>query len=133
MDVLRKIMVVEDDGLVGALLDDALSQAGYAVIRATTAAQACQIIDDVAPDLMLLDLGLPVVDGFHVLAQLGGHPRWRSLPIIVLTARHRLGDVERALRLGASGYVTKPFQVRALLERIDNRLSRPDLPTAKAS
>ena len=133
MDAIRKVMVVEDDGFVGALLDDALSQAGYQVIRATTATQACQLLDEVAPDLMLLDLGLPVMDGFHVLAQLGAHPRWRSLPIIVLTARHRLGDVERALRLGASGYVTKPFQVRALLARIDNRLGRTSEPTAKAS
>ena len=79
-------------------------------------------IADVRPKLVVLDLGLPIIDGFQVLERLRAQPLWRNLPIFVLTARHSEEDVKRAIRLGATGYMAKPFDAMALISRIDKRL-----------
>ena len=118
----RSIMVVEDDPGIGELLTLRLENAGYRVTWVKDGAAAMDRIADVRPKLMVLDLGLPIMDGFQVLERLRAQPLWRNLPIFVLTARHSEEDVKRAIRLGATGYMAKPFDAMALISRIDKRL-----------
>lgn len=127
LSVIRtlNILVVEDDGPNSELLTAVLDRAGYNVTLAMTGAEVFELIDEANPQMILLDIGLPIMDGFQVLAKLREMPKWRALPIIVLTAHHQLNDVAHAVQLGVSGYVTKPFDVFALVDRVDNRLGRP--------
>ena len=126
----RPVMVVEDDPAVGELLTLRLESAGYRATWVKDGAAALDRIADVLPRLLVLDLGLPVVDGFQVLQALRAQPLWRNLPIFVLTARHSEEDVKRAVRLGATGYMAKPFDALALIKRIDKRLTSAEQPGA---
>lgn len=116
------LMVVEDDPLVGELVMLRLESAGYRASWVKDGGMALNRIGEIKPTLMLLDLGLPVIDGFQVLQTLRAHALWRKLPIIVLTARHNAEDVRRALALGASDYMVKPFEAPALIKRIERQL-----------
>ena len=115
-----RVLVVEDEDGIAAFLDKGLRAEGYAVQRASTGAEA---LDDSATgdvDIVVLDLGLPDIDGLHVLR------RWRdqgmAAPVIVLTARDELDDRVRGLNLGADDYLSKPFDLEELLARLRARL-----------
>jgi DNA-binding response OmpR family regulator len=103
---------------------DLLEQEGYAVCEARDGAEALEQVDRHAPDLVLLDLNLPNVDGYTVLAQLRSRPATQSLPIVVLSARGDEDNEVRVLRLGATDFLTKPFRPRALSARLEASLSR---------
>jgi DNA-binding response OmpR family regulator len=118
------VLIVEDDPLIGELLMLRLESAGYRATWLKDGGQALNRIGDVKPSCMVLDLGLPVIDGFQVLQTLRRHALWKTLPIIVLTARHNADDVKRALSLGASDYVAKPFDAQALIKRIERQLAK---------
>ncbi|MFI4975257.1 MAG: response regulator transcription factor [Caulobacterales bacterium] len=118
----RPIMVVEDDFLIGELLVLRLEMAGYRVTWARDGAAALNMIDRAKPELLVLDLGLPVLDGFQVLERLRARPLWSQLPILVLTARQCEDDVRRAVRLGATDYMAKPFNDFVLIKRIARHL-----------
>jgi two-component system KDP operon response regulator KdpE len=115
------ILVVDDEAPIRAFLRAALESHGYRVIEAETARQAVSQAATRAPDLVLLDLGLPDGDGFEVLRRIR---EWSSLPILVLSARGRDPDKIRALDSGADDYVTKPFSIGELLARMRAALRR---------
>ncbi|HVL37634.1 MAG TPA: response regulator, partial [Burkholderiales bacterium] len=103
------ILIVEDDPDQLALADLRVSMAGYQVRVATSAHALLQsLFDEGAPDLLLLDIGLPDGDGFEILRRLRRHKALGVLPVILLTARDAPADIGRGLALGADGYVTKP-------------------------
>jgi two-component system KDP operon response regulator KdpE len=109
------ILVVEDDASLGAALQATLKAAGYRPVRARTAAEGLRWYNHYAPDLVLLDLGLPDRDGLTVISELRERG---STPIIVLSAREAEATKVRALDLGADDYVQKPFGVDELLARL---------------
>ncbi len=109
------ILVVEDEMPIRRFLRTTLIQHGYRVIEAATAQEGFGRIMGDKPDLLLLDLGLPDMDGFLMTRQLR---EWNNLPIIVLTARGQEQDKVTALDAGADDYLTKPFGVNELLARI---------------
>jgi two-component system KDP operon response regulator KdpE len=109
------ILVVEDDASLGAVLQATLKAAGYRPVRARTAAGGLRWYSHYAPDLVLLDLGLPDRDGLSVISELRERG---STPIIVLSAREAEAMKVRALDLGADDYVQKPFGVEELLARL---------------
>ena len=109
------ILVVEDDASLGAALQATLKAAGYRPVRARTAAEGLRWYNHYAPDLVLLDLGLPDRDGLTVISELRERG---STPIIVLSAREAEAMKVRALDLGADDYVQKPFGVDELLARL---------------
>jgi len=121
----RPILVVEDDPIVGELLLLRLNTAGYRPHWVRNGQAALGRALEVRPRLVVLDLGLPGMDGFEVLAALKGARRIWPLPVIVLTARQNAADVTRAISLGAVDYVAKPFNGEALMARIERRLSPP--------
>jgi type II secretory ATPase GspE/PulE/Tfp pilus assembly ATPase PilB-like protein/CheY-like chemotaxis protein len=118
------ILVVEDEVSLRRVLKDLLEMEGYTVYEAADGAEAMEQIDRHNPDLVLLDLNLPNVDGHTVLRKLRAEPRTASLPVVVLTARGEEENEVRVLKAGATDFITKPFRPRALLARLGATLAR---------
>lgn len=114
-----RILVVDDEPQIQRFLKPALSAAGYDVIEAATGAEALKAVATAAPDLVILDLGLPDMDGKDVIASLRG---WSTIPIVILSARDRESEKIAALDLGADDYVEKPFGIGELTARIRSAL-----------
>lgn len=125
-----RILIVDDEPQIHRFLKPALTAAGYDPIEALTAAEAERLAATAAPDLMILDLGLPDKDGKDVIRSLRG---WSKLPIVVLSARDREAEKIEALDLGADDYVEKPFGIGELLARIRTALRRRDPGAVAAS
>jgi two-component system KDP operon response regulator KdpE len=121
-----RILVVDDEPQIHRFLKPALTAAGYEPLQALTAAEAERLAATAAPDLMILDLGLPDKDGRDVIRSLR---TWAKLPIIVLSARDREADKIEALDLGADDYLEKPFGIGELLARIRTAMRHRDPAT----
>jgi diguanylate cyclase (GGDEF)-like protein len=118
------ILVVEDDPFIADALEEVLQEFGYAVTVASTGHRALESMQANRPDLVLLDLTLPDVDGLDLTRQLRADPRWNAVPIIALTARDHLNDRVAGLREGLDDYLTKPFNIAELAARLDANLRR---------
>jgi DNA-binding response OmpR family regulator len=117
-----KILIVEDEQRLASFLDTGLQREGYTVEHASTGAQALARVHRTQPDLVVLDLGLPDVDGTEVLDEL--RRLEPSLPVVVLTARADIEARVASLDLGADDYITKPFALEELVARIRARLRK---------
>jgi two-component system KDP operon response regulator KdpE len=115
------VLVVEDQPALRRVLRLSLESQGISVREAESGTRALQAVNDRTPDAIVLDLGLPDIDGMHVLRRLRAST---SVPVIVLTVRDRASDKITALDAGADDYVTKPFDVRELLARLRAALRR---------
>ena len=120
---IASVLVVEDDEAIGRGLVGALESQGYSTTWETTAVGALAAVSERRPDLVLLDLGLPDIDGVEVCRRLRADDP--VLPIVVLTARHAEIDVVLGLDAGADDYVTKPFRLAELLARVRAHLRQP--------
>jgi two-component system, OmpR family, KDP operon response regulator KdpE len=109
------VLVIEDERPIRRFLHTSLTQNGYAVVEATTGQEGINLAATRYPDLIILDLGLPDIDGLEVTRRLR---EWLSTPIIVLSAREKEADKISALDLGADDYLTKPFSVQELMARM---------------
>lgn len=118
------ILLVEDEDSLRRVMKDLLEQEGYAICEARDGAEAMEQVDRHNPDLVLLDLNLPNVDGYTVLQKLRAHPRTQNLPVIILSARGDEDNEVRVLRLGATDFLAKPFRPRALSARLEATLAR---------
>ena len=118
------ILVVDDEEDILELIRYNLAREGYQVAGAASGEEAVKTAKAVLPDLILLDLLLPGMDGLEVCRSLKGEPRTRPIPIIMLTAKGEEADIVAGLELGADDYVTKPFSPRVLLARIRTALRR---------
>jgi CheY-like chemotaxis protein len=113
------ILIVEDDPDQLALADLRVSMSGYAVRVADCVSQfQTSLAEKGPPDLLLLDVMLPDGDGFDILMKLRRHPSYTALPVVMLTARNNIADIERGFALGADGYVTKPYSKNLLADVI---------------
>lgn len=120
--MIRNLLVVEDDNDLREYLKELLSDHGYAVQVAPRGVEAIKIVKKTQPDLVVLDLGLPDIDGENVCSQLKkDHP---DLPIIILTAKDGVPNIVKGLDLGADDYITKPFDGDELLARLKARLRK---------
>ncbi len=119
MTEIGRVLVIDDETQIHRFLKPALEAAGYGVERAETGAEGLRLAAARAPDVVLLDLGLPDMDGHAVLRQLR---QFSTVPVIVLSAREREQDKIAALDCGADDYVEKPFGVGELLARIRTAL-----------
>lgn len=118
------ILVVEDEDAIRGMLMMVLEQAGFKSIAAVDAEDAQKILDDISPDLILLDWMLPGISGVEWARRLKKEPVYRDLPIILLTARGEEEDKVRGLEIGADDYITKPFSPKELVARIRAVLRR---------
>ena len=127
---MSRILVVEDTMDIAEGLRRSLEYDGYDVSLATKAAHALAVATSDKPELIVLDLGLPDRDGYHVLQQL--RERGNQTPVLILSARRDESDKLQGFRLGADDYVTKPFSILELMARISAllRRARPAAPAA---
>lgn len=109
------ILIVEDEIGIGNFMEKTLTAAGYKVVSAKTGKQALTLVISQCPDLVLLDLGLPDIDGTEIIRKVR---EWSSVPIVVVSARGTEEDKVEALDYGADDYITKPFGTSELLARI---------------
>ena len=118
------ILLVEDEDQLRRVLKDLLERDGFTVAEARDGAEALVQVDRVAPDVVVLDLNLPGLDGYGVLTRLRAQPATASVPVLVLTAKGDEDNEVRVFQLGADDFLTKPFRARALAARIDAMLTR---------
>jgi len=116
------ILIVDDAPENIRLLGTVLQQEGYKINGAKEGLQALKIAAKVIPDLILLDVMMPEVDGFEICQRLKGNPATKDIPIIFLTAKDQLEDMVRGFQVGAADYITKPFNTLELLVRIRTHL-----------
>jgi len=122
--VKQKILVVDDEEDILELLKFNLSREGYQVLCAVSGEQALRLVRSENPDLIMLDLMLPGIDGLEVTRRLKNDPDTKNLPIVMLTAKGEEADIVTGLELGADDYITKPFSPRVLIARIRAVLRR---------
>ena len=118
------VLVIEDDPLAARLLEHQLSAEGYHVSVALNGLQGLRVCRAERPDLVLLDLMLPGMDGFEVLSQIRSDPRTAEIPVVVVSAKTDPADQEMAARIGANAYLAKPFQRAELLETVRSLVRR---------
>ncbi|MDQ3223159.1 MAG: Flp pilus assembly complex ATPase component TadA, partial [Gemmatimonadota bacterium] len=118
------VLLVEDEEQLRRVMKDLLQREGYRVAEARDGIQALDEVDRHAPDVIILDLNLPGLDGYSVLAQLRSRPATRGIPIMVLTAKGDEDNEVRVFELGAVDFVTKPFRARSLTARLEAVLGR---------
>jgi DNA-binding response OmpR family regulator len=119
----KKILIVEDEESLLKLESILLTTKGYLVQGATTGLAALEAVADEPPDLILLDVMLPELDGFQVCEKLKTQPETRHIPIILLTARKTPEDVARGEAVGADQYITKPFKSAMVMEVIEKLIN----------
>ena len=115
MNIRDKILVIEDEKSISHFISAILNNNGYEALQARSGAEAMSMISSHCPDLIILDLGLPDIDGMEILRQIR---EWSSLPVVVVSARTHEKDKVAALDLGADDYLTKPFGTAELLARV---------------
>lgn len=120
----EKILIVDDDATMANLLSTVLEFEGFQVRKALSGEEAFRALKEELPDLVLLDIMMPEMDGFEVLARLRNDPRTEKLPVIMLTARTEDRDIFEGWRWGADEYVTKPFDPHELVRTIRTVLAR---------
>ena len=111
----ERILVVEDNDKNMKLFRDVLVATGYRTLEATTGGEAVELAIEHAPDLVLMDIQLPDVDGVQALSRLRENERTAAIPVLALTAQAMDGDRERFLAAGFDGYLSKPVNVRELI------------------
>ena len=116
---MARILIADDDRLIGSMVSFRLTNSGHRVVQAYTGEEACDMAIAEPPDVILLDIMMPVMDGLHVLQHLKGDPALRGVPVIMLTALGREKDVVGCLKAGAADFVVKPFNLNELVARIE--------------
>lgn len=122
---MPKILLVEDNEMNRDMLSRRLMRKGYEVIIAVDGQLGVEMARAEAPDLVLMDMSLPVLDGWEATRRLKAAPETRPIPVIALTAHAMAGDRDKALEAGCDDYDTKPVEFTRLLEKIELLLNRP--------
>src|SRR6516165_8135431 len=122
-----RILVVDDTPANIQVLSSTLKEKGYQISVATNGKQAFDVLARVRPDLILLDVMMPELDGFETCRRLKASNDWRDIPIIFLTAKNEVADIVKGFEAGAVDYVAKPFNVHELLARVNTHLTMDQL------
>lgn len=121
---MPKILLVEDNELNRDMLSRRLERRGFQVLIAVDGAQGVAMAQSEAPDLVLMDMSLPVVDGWEATRRLKAAPETWAVPIIALTSHAMVGDRDKAIEAGCDDYDTKPIELPRLLEKIDRLIGK---------
>lgn len=120
------LLIVDDDPLIRLVACESLSQAGFEVSQAEDGAQGIEAFDRLRPDLVVLDVQMPDVDGFHVCKEIRRNPAGRHVPVLIMTGLDDVESIERAYRVGATDFITKPLNWVILVHRIRYMLRAND-------
>lgn len=119
---MTKILVIEDDPLILKLITQTLQRVGYEVVTAMDGSEGLRIAQEVHPQLVVLDISLPGLDGYQICHYLRNSPATVNLPIIMVTAMSRPSDQRRGFENGADDYLPKPFALSELVTRVQSLL-----------
>ncbi|MEZ4727748.1 MAG: response regulator [Caldilineaceae bacterium] len=119
----KKVLIVDDEVNIVISLEFLMEQAGYTVDVARTGDEALTKIAGFAPDLILLDVMLPGMNGFDICQRIRQTPAWQHMKVVMLTAKGREVEITKGLALGADAYITKPFSTKALLAEVESQLT----------
>lgn len=122
----KRILVVDDEIYIVHILEFSLTMEGYTVLTASDGEEALRMIEQEDPDLVVLDIMMPKLDGYEVCRRVRQSEQSSNLPVILLSAKGRPVDREAGLAAGADDYIAKPFSPRKLLEKIRELLSRQE-------
>jgi CheY-like chemotaxis protein len=120
---MKKVLVADDKETGRELVRTVLENSGYEVFEASDGRQAVAEAGRIRPDLIILDIHMPGLDGFQVIEKLRGDQGFTATPIIALTASAMMGDRERAMAAGFTGYITKPIRLGALRAEVERLLA----------
>jgi CheY-like chemotaxis protein len=123
---VKNILIAEDNAVNRELIRELLETHGYNVFEACNGQEALQMISDSPPDLLLLDLGMPVLDGFGAISKIRDDPRWAALPVLAVTAYAMNGDRDKIMSSGFDGYISKPINSVLLLDELTRLLKKTD-------
>ena len=123
----QSVLVVDDERYIVTSIEYLMKNAGFEVGVAYDGEEALAKVKEMVPDLVILDVMMPKLDGFEVCETIRANPAWKSVRIIMLTAKGRDSEREKGLSLGADDYITKPFSTRDLLRRVKEILSDSDV------
>ena len=121
----KKILIAEDEANIVASIEFLLEQAGYEVRIARDGEEALRAVGEFLPDLVLLDVMMPLRNGFEVCQKIRENPQWKHIRIVMLTAKGRQSEISKGMVLGADAYLLKPFATRDLLEQVRGLLGAP--------
>ncbi|MBT5782353.1 MAG: response regulator [Candidatus Marinimicrobia bacterium] len=120
---MTKILIVEDNEMNRDMLSRRLERKGFSIVMAEDGKKGVDMSLSETPDLILMDLSLPIMDGWEATSTIKANPETKNIPIIVLTAHAMAGDREKALEAGADEYDTKPIEFKRLLGKIKDFIS----------
>ena len=121
---MAKILLVEDNEMNWDMLSRRLGRRGYEVVVAVDGQQGVTMSRSEVPDLILMDMSLPIIDGWEATRQIKATPETRKIPVIALTAHAMVGDKEKAMAAGCDDYDTKPIEFKRLLDKIETALAK---------
>ncbi len=122
MPTQKVILIVEDDPMSLELFRDVLQVSGYATLEATDGRWGVELAQEKKPDLILMDIQLPVMDGLEATSILKADSATKNIPIVALTAYAMEEDEERVIQAGADGYLTKPIRIQGFLAKVEEHL-----------
>ena len=120
---MNEVLIAEDNPVNRELLRELLETRGYSVVEACNGEEALRVIDESRPDILLLDLDMPVLDGFATVRRIRENPSLASLPVVAVTAYAMQGDRDKCLRAGMNAYVSKPIQPEEVFEAIEDAVA----------
>jgi CheY-like chemotaxis protein len=121
---VTNVLIAEDNAVNRELLRELLEARGYTVVEACDGQEALRMIEQIHPDILLLDIGMPVMDGFAVMHKIRENPRLATLPVLAVTAYAMQGDQEKIMKSGFNGYLSKPIDARSLAEQLERLLRK---------
>ena len=121
---MSKVLIAEDNPVNRELLREVLECRGYEVVEACDGQQALQQVAECQPDILLLDLGMPVLDGYATIQQIRASPATVALPVLAVTAYAMQSDRDKVMSSGFDGYVSKPVQANMLIQEMERLLAK---------
>ncbi|KMY67335.1 hypothetical protein AAU61_10835 [Desulfocarbo indianensis] len=119
-----KVLIVEDNPINMELAQDLLEVRGFEVLTATSAEEGLHVAHSELPDIVLMDISLPAMDGLEAIRRLKQEPDTRPIPVVCMTAHAMEGDMEMAMQAGAAGYITKPINTREFANQVTLHLKK---------
>ena len=119
---MKKILIADDEHKIVMTLEYAFRKAGYEVFIARDGSEVLEILKDQTPDAILLDVMMPNLDGYSTLSEIKKNDKWNNIKIIFLSAKTGENDIKKGLDLGADAYMTKPYSIKKLTEKVEELL-----------
>jgi len=125
----RKVLIADDEANIVTALEFLLKRSGYEVRSVANGDEALALVESYRPDVVLLDVMMPVRSGYEVCQRMRERPEWRDIRIVMLTAKGREAEMSKGLSLGADLYITKPFSTQELIEKVNGLFATGAKPT----